>query len=99
MQVSSPRIIAATLVAALVGAGTGAGAYALFSSDNESGTTTVVRQVHVTQSLQTAAKSGTALSIGSIYRLAHKAVVEIFVTSSSNPFERAQRAQGSGFVY
>ena len=84
------------MVAALVGAGAGAGAYALFSSD---GGTTVVRQVHVTQSLQTAAKSGTTLSVGSIYRLAHKAVVEISVTSSSSPFEAAQRAQGSGFVY
>jgi putative serine protease PepD len=100
MNVRSPRIFAATAAAALVGAGAGAGAYALF---NSGGDTTVVRQVHVTQSLQAADKSGSALSVGSIYKLASKGVVKITVTSagsSSNPFDQqTQRSQGSGFVY
>jgi putative serine protease PepD len=88
------------VAAALVGAGAGAGAYALF---NSGGDTTVVRQVHVTQSLQAADKSGSALSVGSIYKLASKGVVKITVTSggsSSNPFDQqTERSQGSGFVY
>jgi putative serine protease PepD len=98
MKFRSPRIVAVAAAAALAGAGIGAGAYALFNS----GGTTVVRQVKVTQSLQAADKSGSALSVGSIYKLAHKAVVEIRVTSngSSSPFEQqTQRSQGSGFVY
>ena len=83
--------------AALAGAGAGAGAYALF---NSGGGTTVVRQVHVTQSVQAAAKSGATLSVGSIYKLAYRGVVKISVTSNGSPFEQqAQRAQGSGFVY
>jgi len=98
--VRSPRILAVTVVAALVGAGIGAGAYALF---NSGGDTTVVRQVHVTQSLQAANTSGSALSVGSIYKLDSKGVVKITVTSggsSSNPFDQqTQRSQGSGFVY
>jgi putative serine protease PepD len=100
MDVRSPRIFAITAAAALVGAGAGAGAYALF---NSGGDTTVVRQVHVTQSLQAADKSGSALSVSSIYKLASKGVVKITVTSggsSANPFEQqTQRSQGSGFVY
>ena len=98
--VRSPRILAVIAIAVLIGAGLGAGAYALFNTGTD---TTVVRQVHVTQSLQTADKSGSALSIGSIYKLAHKGVVKISVTSggsSSSPFEQgSQQAQGSGFVY
>src|SRR5207247_2153643 len=97
--VRSPRILAVIAIAVLIGAGLGAGAYALFNTGTD---TTVVRQVHVTQSLQTADKSGSALSIGSIYKLAHKGVVKISVTSggsSSSPFEQgSQQAQGSGFV-
>ena len=100
MNVRSPRILAVTAAAALVGAGAGAGAYALF---NSGGDTTVVRQVHVTQSLQAADKSGSALSVSSIYKLASKGVVKITVTSggsSSNPFDQqTQRSQGSGFVF
>jgi putative serine protease PepD len=99
MKVSSPRIAAVTAAAALAGAGVGAGAYALFHSNSS---TTVVRPVQVTQSLQAADKSGSALSVSSIYKLTHKAVVEISVTSngSSSPFEQqTQRSQGSGFVY
>ncbi len=96
MKRNSAKIVAVAAAAALIGAGAGAGAYALFSSGDSK---TVVRQVRVTQSLQAAEKSGSALSVGSIYRLAHKAVVEISVTSSSSPLDRPQRSQGSGFVY
>jgi putative serine protease PepD len=99
VRFGSRRIVAVATAAALAGAGVGAGAYALF---NSGGSTTVVRQVHVTQSLQAAAKSGSALSVGSIYKLTYRGVVKISVTStgSSSPFgQQAQRAQGSGFVY
>jgi putative serine protease PepD len=100
MDVRSPRILAVTAASALVGAGAGAGAYAVF---NSGGDTTVVRKVHVTQSLQAADKSGSALSVSSIYKLAYRGVVKITVTSggsSSNPFEQqTQRSQGSGFVF
>jgi len=100
--VKSPRIIAVIAIAVLVGAGLGAGAYALVNSGTD---TTVVRQVHVTQSLQTADNSGSALSVNSIYKLAHQGVVKISVMSggsgsSSTPFDQgSQQAQGSGFVY
>ncbi|MFL6015753.1 MAG: S1C family serine protease [Gaiellaceae bacterium] len=95
----SPRIIVVTVLAALVGAAAGAGAYAIFNN-SESGTT-VVRQVQVTQSVQASdIKPGTVLSIGSIYKLANRGVVKISVTSGgANPFEQGtQQAQGSGFV-
>jgi putative serine protease PepD len=88
-----------TAIAALVGAGVGAGAYAVFKSNDG---TTVVRQVHVTQSVQTAntQQTGTALTIGSIYRRANHGVVKITVTSGgASPFDQGtQQAQGSGFV-
>jgi putative serine protease PepD len=99
MRFGSGRIAAVAAAAALAGAGVGAGAYALFKSD---GGTTVVRRVQVTQSLQAADKSGSALSVGSIYKLAYRGVVKMSVTSndSSSPFnQQSQRAQGSGFVY
>src|ERR1044071_2936959 len=96
MRLGSPRILAVIIAAALAGGGAGAGAYALFSSGSD---TTVVRKVQVTQSLEAAAKSGTTLTVGSIYKLAYRGVVKISVTSNGNsPFEEAQRAQGSGFV-
>jgi putative serine protease PepD len=96
--VRSPRIVAVTMLAALVGAAAGAGAYAVFNDDSG---TTVVRQVHVTQSVQASnVKPGTLLSIGSIYKLANRGVVKISVTTGgANPFEQGtQQAQGSGFV-
>ena len=99
MKVSSPRIAAVVAAAALAGGGVGAGAYAFFHSSSG---TTVVRPVEVTQSLQAADKSGSALTVGSIYKLAYKAVVKISVTSngSGSPFnQETQRSQGSGFVY
>jgi putative serine protease PepD len=86
------------VLAALVGAAAGAGAYAVFNNDSG---TTVVRQVHVTQSVQASdIKPGTLLSIGSIYKLANRGVVKISVTTGgANPFEQGtQQAQGSGFV-
>jgi hypothetical protein len=96
MKVSSPRIAAVVAAASLAGGGIGAGAYAFFHSSSGT-TTTVVRQVKVTQSLQAADKSGSALSVGSIYKLAQKAVVKITVTSngsSSSPFNQGtQRSQ------
>ena len=96
MKLGSPKILAVIVAAALAGGGAGAGAYALFSSGDD---TTVVREVQVTQSLQAAAKSGSTLTIGSIYKLTYKGVVKIAVTSGdSSPFEQAQRSQGSGFV-
>jgi putative serine protease PepD len=97
MRFWSPRIVGVAAAAALAGAGVGAGAYALFKSDG----TTVVRPVQVTQSVQAANKSGSALSVGSIYKLAQKGVVKITVDSGgSSPFgQQPQRAQGSGFVY
>jgi putative serine protease PepD len=98
MRSGSRKIAAVVTVAALIGAGIGAGAYALFNSPGD--TTTVVRQVHVTQSLQAAEKSGSALSVGSIYKLTYRGVVKISVTSNGGSFgQQAQRAQGSGFVY
>jgi putative serine protease PepD len=96
--VGSPRIVAVTVLAALVGAAAGAGAYAIF---NDGSGTTVVRQVHVTQSVQASnVKRGTLLSIGGIYKLANRGVVKISVTTGgANPFEQGtQQAQGSGFV-
>ena len=86
------------MLAAVVGAAAGAGAYAVFNKDSG---TTIVRQVHVTQSVQASdVKPGTLLSIGSIYKLANRGVVKISVTSGgANPFEQGtQQAQGSGFV-
>jgi putative serine protease PepD len=97
VQTGSGKIAAIAAAAALAGAGIGAGAYALFKSDSG---TTVVRPVQVTQSLQAADKSGSALSIGSIYKLAYRGVVKITVSGTSSPFnDQPQRAQGSGFVY
>jgi putative serine protease PepD len=88
-----------TVLAALVGAGAGAAAYAVLSDDNG---TTVVRQVHVTQSVQASnTQPGTQLTVGSIYKLANRGVVKISVTSGGgSPFSQdTQQAQGSGYVY
>ena len=99
MRVRTPRIILVTVLAALVGAGAGAAAYALFNNDNG---TTVVRQVHVTQSVQASntQQPGTELTVGSIYKLTNRGVVKITVTSGgAAPFQQGtQQAQGSGFV-
>jgi len=91
----SARILA-VIFAALIGAGAGAAVYAALDSDDG---TTVIRQVQVTQSLQAANRTGTGLTVGAVYKLAHKAVVEITVTSSDSFSGQTQQAQGSGFVY
>jgi S1-C subfamily serine protease len=88
-------IVAGVLGAAVIGAGAGAGTYALLSDNG----TTVVRQVTV-QGSQPAAVS--KLSIGSIYDLAYRGVVEITATgTAAAPFggQEQQQAQGSGWVY
>jgi putative serine protease PepD len=91
----SAAIVAGVLGAAVIGAGAGAGTYALLSDNG----TTVVRQVTV-QGSQPAAVS--KLSIGSIYDLAYRGVVEITATgTAAAPFggQEQQQAQGSGWVY
>ncbi|MGZ8691573.1 MAG: S1C family serine protease [Gaiellaceae bacterium] len=77
-------LAAALAAGALIGAGGGAATYAALSSGKA---TTVVRQVTVSDAQPTS--SGGNLSVQSIYRLAHKGVVEI----------TAGQGQGSGFVY
>jgi putative serine protease PepD len=77
-------LAAALAAGALIGAGGGAATYAALSSGKG---TTVVRQVTVSDAQPTS--SGGNLSVQSIYRLAHKGVVEI----------TAGQGQGSGFVY
>jgi len=93
--VTYAKITAVIAFALVAGAGVGAGAYAVLDS-NDGPTSVVNRQVTVTQSLQAANTSGTALTVGSIYKLAHRGVVKITVTSLGG---EAQRSQGSGFVY
>jgi S1-C subfamily serine protease len=89
----TPHLALAALLVALGVAG-GAGAYALVSDDS----TTVVRQVSVSDGQPAAASS--ALSVNEIYKRAHRGVVEIAVTTSSeSSLGGQQRGQGSGFVY
>jgi putative serine protease PepD len=89
-------LIASLLVAASLGAGGGAIAYAVASSGD--GTRTVVRQVTVEGSQP--ASRATALPVNTIYRRAHRGVVDITVAGSSafGPSQSSQ-AEGSGFVY
>jgi putative serine protease PepD len=97
-----PVAVAAT-VAALAGAGLGAGTYALGAS---SGTTTVVRQAAVA-AVPAARTQSTALSVNQIYSRNVAGVVQITVTqqgqASPYPFggggSSQSQAQGSGFVY
>ena len=90
-----------TLLAALsLGVG---GAFAVYAAvqPNATKTTTVVRQVTVSNAQQTS--NASSLSVADIYRRAHQSVVEITVTeggAAGNPFpSQTQQAQGSGFVY
>ena len=91
-----------TLLAALsLGVG---GALAVYAAvePNSTKTTTVVRQVTVSDSQQTS--NANSLSVADIYRQTHASVVEITVTEGSAtpyPFgnSQTQQAQGSGFVY
>jgi S1-C subfamily serine protease len=85
-------ILVASLVAALgLGAGAGAIAYATLLDDSS----TVIRQVTVTNSEPAA--TGKALAIGDIYERAEKAVVEI--TAAATQFSGSRSAQGSGFIF
>jgi putative serine protease PepD len=90
--------ITAVAVAAVVGATTGAGMYAVLESP---GTKTVVREVTVGDTSQPTS-SATGLSIAQIYGQARASVVEITVTSSGGGFGPGgggETSQGSGFVY
>jgi len=84
LRTPTVTLAAALAAGALIGAGGGAATYAALSSGNGK---TVVRQVTVSDGQPTS--SGSNLSVQSIYRLAHKGVVEI----------TAGQGQGSGFVY
>jgi len=60
--------------------------------------TTVVRQVTVTNTQ--AVSSTSTLSVSDIYKRAYRGVVQITLTqASAGPFGGASTAQGSGFVY
>ena len=89
-------IVVMTLLATLaVGVGAGAVVNSTLSDSK-----TVVRQVPVTNAEPAASTS--PLSVAEVYSRAHRAVVEITVSSSQeNPFggQEQQQAQGSGFVY
>ena len=87
-------LFVAGLVAALaLGIGLGAAAFAVLGAES----TTVVRQVTVSDSEPAAAANG--LTIGQIYARASKSVVEIAATAGGSSFsDPARRAQGSGFV-
>jgi S1-C subfamily serine protease len=93
-RLRTPHLALAALLAVL-GAGGGAAGYALVTNDS----TTVVRQVTVSEGQPAAASS--ALSVNQIYKRAYRGVVEIAVTTTSDsPLgEQQQRGQGSGFVY
>jgi putative serine protease PepD len=89
-------IVVMTLLATLaVGIGAGAVVNSTFSDSK-----TVVRQVPVTSAEPAASTS--PRSVSEVYNQAHRAVVEITVSSSqADPFggQEQQQAQGSGFVY
>jgi len=89
-------IVVMTLLATLaVGVGAGAVVNSTLSDSK-----TVVRQVPVTSAEPAASTS--PLSVAQVYNQAHRAVVEITVSSpQADPFggQEQQQAQGSGFVY
>jgi putative serine protease PepD len=90
-----PIVLSALAAALAIGAGAGAVIYSVVASPDSK---TVVRQVAVSDSEPTA--NAESLTIGEIYRRAHKGVVEITVTSgASSDLQQQQRGQGSGFVY
>ena len=93
-----PTLLMALVATLAIGAGAGAVAYSTFSSPD---TKTIVR-VPVGNAEPTAA-STSALTIGEIYRRSYKGVVEITVTSPTQPSpfggQQPRQAQGSGFVY
>jgi putative serine protease PepD len=89
--------LAAVGAAAILGAATGAGMYAVLESPG----TTVVRQVTVGDT-SSPASTATGLTIAQIYSRARASVVEITVTSAGGGFGPgggSETSQGSGFVY
>jgi putative serine protease PepD len=91
---SALSLTAAVVAGACIGVGGGAATYLALKSDDS---TTVVRQVKVSDSRPTA---NGALSVNEIYQRARKGVVEITVTQGSNGFgSQSGTAQGSGWVY
>ena len=91
---SALSLTAAVVAGACIGVGGGAATYLALKSDDS---TTVVRQVKVSDSQPTA---NGALSVNEIYQRARKGVVEITVTQGSNGFgSQSGTAQGSGWVY
>ncbi len=91
---SRTPLFLAGLVAALgLGTGAGATAFAVLSDDS----TTVVRQVTVTDSEPAATADG--LSVGAIYERSNKSVVEITATTGGSQLGGTGSSQGSGFVY
>jgi putative serine protease PepD len=91
---SALSLTAAVVAGACIGVGGGAATYLALKSGD---TTTVVRQVKVSDSQPTA--SG-ALSVNEIYQRARKGVVEITVTQGGDSFgSQSGTAQGSGWVY
>jgi putative serine protease PepD len=102
---TSKRAIALTSAGVLailaVGAGAGAGLYATLGPST---TTTVVRDVNATGSVENASASTGATSVGAVYQQVHQGVVDITVDSTSantSPFGGTQQtqAEGSGWVY
>jgi putative serine protease PepD len=85
-------LLAGFLAVLGLGAGIGATAVAVLSDESS----TVVREVTITDSEPTASSDG--LSIGAIYRNTEKSVVEI-TASGDGALGGGQQAQGSGFVF
>jgi putative serine protease PepD len=93
-RTSALSLTAAVVAGACIGVGGGAATYLALKSDDS---TTVVRQVTVSDSQPTA---NGALSVNEIYQRARKGVVEITVTQGSNGLDAPSgQAQGSGWVY
>ena len=89
----TPFVLAGLVAALGLGAGAGIATYAALEDDSS----TVVREVTVsdTGSGTSTATDGEGLSAAEIYERVHRGVVEISTTS----FAGGAAAQGSGFVY
>jgi len=93
---------AGVLAVLALGAGAGAGLYASVAPAT---TTTVVRDVGSTGTIQDASDTGSAISVPAVYQRAHKGVVDITVkegSGGSGPFfggSQSATAEGSGWIY
>jgi putative serine protease PepD len=97
----TPRAIALTSagVLAVLAAGMGAGA-GLYASLGSSTTTTIVRDVSSSGSVENASTSSSATSAGAVYQRTHQGVVDITVDTSSTAAGGPEgQAEGSGWVY